>query len=460
MSHQALIIDDEPDILELLDITLSRMGIVSHRAPDLKSAKLQLKENHYDLCLTDMRLPDGNGIDLVKDLQTSKPNLPVAVFTAHGNMDTAVEAMKAGAFDFITKPVDLELLRQLVKSALNASHNKAETASDSEHLIKGESDQIRELKQKIVKLARSQAPVFISGESGSGKELVARSIHQQGPRAEKPFVAVNCGAIPSELVESEFFGYRKGSFTGAQSDKKGLFQAANGGTLFLDEIADLPLDMQVKLLRAIQEKAVRAIGDSAETKIDVRILSASHKNLPQAIEDGTFRADLYYRINVIEVLVPPLRQRGKDILLLTDFFLNQFAEETQLPKATLASEARTALENYNFPGNVRELENVLERAYTLCENNLITQTDLQLAPIKNNKASNTETPSNPSPQPKPTNAYDGSVSIDEYLEEIEKEILLNALEDNRWNRTSTAKALGITFRSLRYRLKKLNLDND
>ncbi|GAB2190923.1 two-component system response regulator PilR [Sessilibacter sp. MAH1] len=457
MPHHALIIDDEPDILELLDITLSRMGIVAFKAKDIHAADEQLEKNRFDLCLTDMKLPDGNGIDLVKKLQLTQPKLPVAVFTAHGNMDTAIEAMKAGAFDFINKPVDLEQLRALVNSALSLSSAEPESVVNDSELIKGQSKGVIELKGKIKKLSRSQAPVFISGESGSGKELVARSIHLQGPRAEKPFIAVNCGAIPSDLVESEFFGYKKGSFTGAQTDKQGLFQAANGGTLFLDEIADLPLDMQVKLLRAIQEKAVRAIGDSVETKIDVRILSASHKDLPKAIQDGLFRADLYYRVNVIEVSVPPLREREGDILLLTDYFLKSFAEEMQTPQANLSDSAKQALLNYDFPGNVRELENILERAFTLCDNNEITEQDLQLSPIYKEQLPKSTKRNGDAGQ---IAGYDGSVSIDEYLEEIEKEILLSALEENRWNRTSTAKSLGITFRSLRYRLKKLGLDND
>lgn len=456
MSKQALIIDDEPDILELLDITLSRMGVTAHRASDLSQARRQLQLHDYQLCLTDMRLPDGNGIELVKDIQQQYPNMPVVVFTAHGNMDTAVEAMKAGAYDFITKPVDLDQLRQLVNSALSVSA-KPETTQPQTSLIKGESEAIVSLRKKIVKLARSQAPVFISGESGSGKELVARAIHRQGPRAEQPFIAVNCGAIPAELMESEFFGHRKGSFTGAQKDKPGLFEAANGGTLFLDEVADLPLDMQVKLLRAIQEKAIRAIGDASETKIDVRILSASHKDLTEEIKSGRFRSDLYYRINVIEASVPPLRQRGQDIILLADYFLAQFAQDYDDELAQLAPKAEKSLLGYDFPGNVRELHNILERAYTLCEGRLIDEDDLQLNPLSAQRPP-LSVPAKDTHKSE-ASSYDESIPLDDYLNDIEREILLNTLDKHRWNRTLAAKALGISFRSLRYRLKKLGLDS-
>jgi len=464
MTKHALIIDDEPDILELLDITLTRMGVTADRAPNLAAARELLGQNSYQLCLTDMRLPDGNGIDLVKEMQSEHPQIPVAVFTAHGNMDTAIEAMKAGAYDFLTKPVDLEQLRQLVTSALSVTASSP-MLNEQESLIKGNSPAIAALRKKIIKLARSQAPIFISGESGSGKELVARSIHLQGPRRAQPFVAVNCGAIPAELMESEFFGHRKGSFTGAQKDKPGLFQAAHGGTLFLDEVADLPLDMQVKLLRAIQEKAIRAIGDASETKIDVRILSASHKDLSALINRGEFRSDLYYRINVIEASVPPLHERGDDIILLATHFLEQFALDYDDDQAQLTAAACQALLAYDFPGNVRELHNILERAYTLCDGHVIDVNDLQLnpnaalaAPVTRPKSSATESPSN---QNASVNAkYDESIPLDDYLADIEKDILLTTLDKYRWNRTIAAKALGITFRSLRYRLKKLGLDSD
>lgn len=459
MTKRALIIDDEPDILELLDITLSRMGVECDRAANVSQARELLNTRNYELCMTDMRLPDGNGIELVKETQALHPLLPVAVFTAHGNMDTAIEAMKAGAYDFLTKPVDLEQLRQLVQSALAINHKDPSADTTDDPLIKGESEVISKLRTKIRKLARSQAPVFISGESGSGKELVARSIHNLGARANQPFIAVNCGAIPAELMESEFFGHRKGSFTGAQRDKQGLFQAANGGTLFLDEVADLPLDMQVKLLRAIQEKAVRAVGDSEETKIDVRILSATHKDLTSAISAGSFRSDLYYRINVIEVQVPPLRQRGQDIILLADYFLTHFASEYQDTPARLTDDAKAQLLAYEFPGNVRELHNILERAYTLCERDIIEANDLQISPIEAaSTAAKATTATNPTNEI--SQGYDESVPLDDYLAEIEKEILLRALEKYRWNRTNTARALGVTFRSLRYRLKKLGLDSD
>lgn len=461
MTNQALIIDDEPDILELLDITLTRMGISADRAENLSVARKLLATNRYQLCLTDMRLPDGNGIELVKEIQHQHPQTPVVVFTAHGNMDTAIEAMKAGAYDFITKPVDLEQLRQLVTSAVAVTTTPT-AVNVQESLIKGQSPAIVNLREKIIKLARSQAPVFISGESGSGKELVARSIHLQGPRAQAPFVAVNCGAIPAELVESEFFGHRKGSFTGAQKDKPGLFQAAHGGTLFLDEVADLPLDMQVKLLRAIQEKAIRAIGDAEETKINVRILSASHKDLTEAIANGEFRADLYYRINVIDAPVPPLRQRGEDIVLLAEYFLEQFAQDYNDEKAPLTENAKSALLNYDFPGNVRELHNILERAYTLCDGHVIDALDLQLNVLPNSAHLGAAPGPGAQPEPRSNTAtgYDESIPLDDYLSDIERDILLNTLDKYRWNRTLAAKALGITFRSLRYRLKKLGLDND
>lgn len=467
MANQVLIIDDEPDILELLNITLTRMSVTCDRAGNLASARQLLHDNQYQLCLTDMKLPDGNGIELVKEIQCQQPDLPVAVFTAHGSTDTAVEAMKAGAFDFLTKPVDLEQLRLLVKSALAVKPARDQAKhSDPQNTIQGNSPVIVGLRKKITKLARSQAPVFISGESGSGKELVARAIHHQGARADQPFIAVNCGAIPADLMESEFFGHRKGSFTGAQKDKKGLFQAAHGGTLFLDEVADLPLEMQVKLLRVIQEKAVRAIGDATETKIDVRILSASHKDLNKAIARDEFRSDLYYRINVIELFVPPLRERGDDIILLSNYFLSTFAKEYQDEQAQLSASAQQALKQHDFPGNVRELRNILERAYTLCDGTTIEPSDLQL--------SHSQTPAEPTSNRTSTtdkatanasinsfrDEYDESVPLDEYLEDIEKEILMTSLDKHRWNRTNTAKALGITFRSLRYRLKKLGLDNE
>ncbi|KZY30187.1 sigma-54-dependent Fis family transcriptional regulator, partial [Oleiphilus sp. HI0043] len=302
--QRALIIDDEPDIRELLEITLMRMGIDTCSSATIMDAKAYLSEQSFDLCLTDMNLPDGNGIDLVSFIQKNHPDMPVAMITAYGNVETAISALKAGAFDFISKPVDLNQLRGLVTSALELSKRKANESPSStqpEH-IKGKTKAIQKLNKQIDKLARSQAPIYISGESGSGKELVAKMIHQNSPRASTGrFVPVNCGAIPSELVESEFFGHKKGSFSGAIEDKSGLFRAADGGTLFLDEVADLPLEMQVKLLRAIQEKRIRPVGEQEEVQVNVRILSATHKDLAKLVEDGSFRQDLFYRINVIKL---------------------------------------------------------------------------------------------------------------------------------------------------------------
>lgn len=455
----ALIIDDEPDICELLQITLQRMKVTSDLAHTLKEAKELLTANIYNLCLTDMKLPDGNGIDLVKWIIQQNPQLPVAVITAHGNMDVAIEAMKAGAFDFISKPVDLQSLRKIVATALDTSQLVTPNTSAAAPLF-GRSAIMQTLENSIRKLARSQAPVYISGESGSGKELAARSIHNLGPRSNKPFVPVNCGAIPKELMESEFFGHKKGSFTGAHQDKMGLFKAAEGGTLFLDEVADLPLDMQVKLLRAIQEKAIRTIGGANEELIDVRILSATHKNLEQEVDGGNFRQDLFYRLNVIQLKVPPLRERIEDIADLCLSLLNKLAEEMQLPCPRLSKDALKYLQAYDFPGNVRELENILERAFTLCEGDVINADDLQL----NTPSANTRG-RKPADKPAAGNSDHFNrcleyPSLDDYLADIEKEVLMGALEKVRWNKTLAAKELNITFRSLRYRLQKLGLDDD
>jgi len=447
---RALIIDDEPDIRELLSITLERMGLECDTAASVNQASTLLERKKYNLCLTDMRLPDGNGLDIVKLIQAKIPNLPVAVITAHGSMDLAIEAMKAGAFDFINKPVELNSLRSLIDSAVEMSKIDHETVDVD---MIGESPRVIELKNSIRKLAMSQAPVYISGESGSGKELVARSIHNLGSRKRKAFIAVNCGAIPSELMESEFFGYKKGAFTGAVRDSEGLFHAADGGTLFLDEVADLPLSMQVKLLRAIQEKAVRAVGAQSESKIDVRILCATHKNLQQLVQSGHFRQDLFYRLNVIQLDVPPLRERPGDIPPLIRHFLQRLDGETGT-HTQLDPSALKALSTYKFPGNIRELENILERAYTLCENNVISADDLQLNFLQ---AEQSESRGQSGGHFRKCQNYG---SIDEYLAEIEREILTDALEHVRWNKTVAAKTLGITFRSFRYRLSKLGLADD
>lgn len=453
----ALIIDDEPDICELLEMTLNRMGVQCTTANNVLSAKTLLERKAFNICLTDMRLPDGNGIDIVRFIQKHTPQLPVAVITAHGNMDTAVESLKAGAFDFLSKPIDLANLRTLVKNALASNQLTDDTAPKTQSRLLGESPAIKQLERSIVKLARSQAPVYITGESGSGKELVARSMHERGPRANSPFLAVNCGAIPRELMESEFFGHKKGSFTGAHQDKQGLFRAAEGGTLFLDEVADLPLDMQVKLLRAIQEKAVRAIGGSAEEPFNVRILSATHRNLEAEVAEGNFRQDLFYRLNVIQLNVPPLRDRKDDVALLTHHLLQKLAADMQLDTPQISPAALNELERYSFPGNVRELENILERAFTLCDTDTIESHDLQL---KHDAILTENLPTSSIPV---ISHYERALefpNIDDYLADIEKDIILGSLEKVRWNKTMAAKELGVTFRSLRYRMQKLGLEED
>ncbi|WP_222909451.1 sigma-54-dependent transcriptional regulator [Pseudomonas sp. DNDY-54] len=441
--QKALIIDDEPDIRELLEITLGRMKLDTRSARNLKEARECLAREHYDLCLTDMRLPDGCGLELVQFIQQQYPQLPVAMITAYGSLDTAIGALKAGAFDFLTKPVDLGRLRELVNTALRLRTPNPNVTVDGRLL--GASPPMNVLRKQIGKLARSQAPVYISGESGSGKELVARLIHEQGPRHERPFVPVNCGAIPSELMESEFFGHKKGSFTGAMEDKPGLFQAANGGTLFLDEVADLPLPMQVKLLRAIQEKAVRAVGGAKEVVVDVRILCATHKDLASEVAAGRFRQDLYYRLNVIELRVPPLRERREDVAQLAEVMLRRLAQECGDMPARLHPDALAKLQSYRFPGNVRELENMLERAYTLCEGEEIKPSDLRLSDAPG----------------MPENGEASLAQIDnleDHLEDVERKLIMQALEETRWNRTAAAQRLGLSFRSMRYRLKKLGLD--
>jgi two-component system, NtrC family, response regulator PilR len=456
MSHKVLIVDDEPDIRELLEITLGRMELETASAPDLGTARSLLSTSDFHLCLTDMKLPDGNGIDLVKEIQSEYPHIPVAVITAHGSTETAISALKSGAFDFVSKPVDIMKLREMVNTALKMEHELPEKNAEPDNSplkIKGDSVEINNLKEQIIKLARSQAPVFISGESGSGKELVARSIHAQGPRRENDFIAINCGAIPSELMESEFFGHRKGSFTGAHSDKTGLFQAANGGSLFLDEIADLPLHMQVKLLRAIQEKSVRPVGSETEIPVDVRLISATHKNLANEVDQGNVRQDLYYRINVIELHVPALRERKGDIPLLANHFLELLANEQTQGKVTLNEEAINKLQAYDFPGNVRELENILQRSLALAEDNLIRAEDLPpLTPqiIDESPSATIEA--------QELIASGGEFSLEKHLEKIEKAAIEKALEETRWNKTAAAKKLGMSFRSFRYRLKKLGVD--
>ncbi|MCU7958886.1 MAG: sigma-54 dependent transcriptional regulator [gamma proteobacterium symbiont of Bathyaustriella thionipta] len=451
MKHAtALIVDDEPDIRELLEITLARMNTDTSAAADLQQARELLQQQEFDLCLTDMRLPDGDGLDLVEEIGRDFPQLPVAVITAHGSMDTAIKALKAGAFDFVSKPVNLAALRKLVSTALRLRSKAAQKDKRKNEIeFVGQSAAAQQVLKLVAKLARSQAPVYISGESGTGKELAARMIHLQGPRAQGPFIAVNCGAIPSELMESELFGHMKGSFTGAAADKQGLFQAAEGGTLFLDEIADLPLGMQVKLLRAIQEKSVRPVGGQQEIAVDVRIISATHKNLQTLVQNGDFRQDLYYRVNVIQLQIPPLRDRKEDIDLLVPAILQRISED----EVKLSAEALRALHEYSFPGNVRELENVLERSLALCDEQLIHESDLALSERSTAVVDTlVSVPVSVAP------LSDSERSLNDDLDSMQKQRILDALNETRWNRTAAAKKLGITLRQLRYRLAKYHIE--
>jgi two-component system, NtrC family, response regulator PilR len=439
VDRRILVVDDEADIRELLEMTLLRMGVSVDSRATIAAAREQLASQVYDLCLTDMRLPDGEGLDLVAYIAQHHPQLPTAVITAYGSLENAVAAFKVGAFDYLAKPVRLDQLRALVKTVLDLPRSQP-AASDTQALL-GQSAAMQHVRETIAKLARSQAPVYLTGESGCGKELAARLIHEQSARRDRPFIAVNCGAIPENLVESEFFGYKKGAFTGADSDRDGFFQAANGGTLFLDEVADLPLSMQVKLLRAIQEKKVRKVGAPQEEPVDVRILSATHQKLSQCVEERRFRQDLYYRLNVIELRMPSLREMPDDIPYLAEALLGRLAEGGSVPG--LAPEAVAALQRYAFPGNVRELENILERALALSDGEVISAADLQL----DVDAALLE-------RPEPGDKW----PLQEYLDRLEKEAILEALEKSRHNKTAAAKLLGITFRSLRYRLERLGIE--
>jgi two-component system response regulator PilR (NtrC family) len=458
----ALIVDDEHDIRELLVLTLGRMGLRTDTAATVAMAKAQLAQNRYDLCLTDMRLPDGSGLDVIAQIAAQHPDTPVAMITAFGNVEAAVEALKAGAFDFVSKPVDLTVLRDLVKHALDLNQRRRDglgkiRADAGLGRLGGDSPAMQALRDTIAKVARSQAPISISGESGVGKELVARTIHAEGGRASGPFIPVNCGAIPAELMESEFFGHKKGSFTGAHADKAGLFQAADGGTLFLDEIAELPLPMQVKLLRAIQEKSIRPVGAQAEIPVDVRILSATHKDLAALVADGRFRHDLYYRINVIELRVPPLRERGDDLAILAGNIIARLSQAQHRAPPELGDDALAALRAYPFPGNVRELENSLERALALADGDIIEAADLRL-PVVASQAPPSQNPSAPR-DPRTIDPRESATSaLPSYIEEIERAAIQQALVENRYNKTRAASALGITFRALRYKLKKLGIE--
>ena len=445
-----LVVDDEVDILELIELTLLRMGLDVERAMSVRDAAAKITAGrHYDLCLTDMRLPDGTGLEIVENITRAGLDLPVAVITAHGNTENAVAALKAGAFDYVSKPVSLDQLRTLVKSALSlpkVGETKSAELAPGEKGLLGTSPAIGHVRDLIEKLARSEAPVHITGESGSGKELAARLIHQKSARRDRPFVPVNCGAIPENLMESEFFGYRKGAFTGADADRDGFFQAANGGTLFLDEVADLPLPMQVKLLRAIQEKKARKVGSTQEDSVDVRIISATHQNLADCVESGKFRHDLYYRLNVIELRMPALRDMREDIPAIAGAVLDKLAGQAKVSLPQLELEAMQALAQYDFPGNVRELENILERAMALCDGQKITTADLQLTPPEAEEVVRT------------SEGAEGKWPLQEYLDRVEKEAILEALEKTRFNRTAAAKLLGITFRAMRYRMERLGIN--
>ena len=454
-----LIVDDEPDLLELVSLTLSRMSLETRTASDVQSARRLLKSTPFDLCLTDMRLPDGDGLDLVAWIQEHHPNIPVAVITAHGNVESAVRALKLGAFDFVSKPLDLSVLRKLVGSAIrlgSRGDGSATIVGQTPRLI-GHSAVMRQLRDMIARVARSQAPVHIYGESGTGKELVARLIHETGPRSDGPFVAVNCGAIPTELMESELFGHKRGSFTGAVADKKGLAQSAEGGTLFLDEVADLPLHMQVKLLRVVQEKTVRPVGESREETVDVRILSATHKHLAELVESGRFREDLFYRINVIEMRVPALRERSEDIAEIADAVLARMGRRMKAEPARLDPEAVRTLVSYPFPGNVRELENVLERALTLATTGVIGSEHIKLRSITRPQ-SEPAAAASPGMPAGPGLASEGGGALGAQLEDIERDAIVKALEKTRYNKTAAAKLLGMSFRALRYRIKKLEIE--
>jgi two-component system, NtrC family, response regulator PilR len=448
-----LIVDDEPDLLELVSLTLGRMSLETRTAPDLTSARRLLSTQHFDLCLTDMRLPDGDGLDLVEWIQANYATTPVAVITAHGDVATAVRALKLGAYDFVSKPLDLGVLRKLVGSAIRLG-NMGDDATRRGRRLLGDSPSMQQLREMIGRVARSQAPVYIFGESGTGKELVARLIHQSGARAEAPFVAVNCGAIPTELVESELFGHKRGSFTGAVADKKGLVQSAEGGTLFLDEVADLPLHMQVKLLRVVQEKTVRPVGEPREERVDVRILSATHRNLSELVATGRFREDLFYRINVIELRVPPLRERSGDIPELASTILESICRRLKRDPPAISEEAMQALLSYAFPGNVRELENIIERAVTLTTSGTIALEQIKLQPATAAMPAG----SGAAPESPPAEGINLHPALGDQLEDIERAAIVKALEQTRYNKTAAAKLLGMTFRALRYRIKKLGIE--
>ena len=454
-SRRVLVVDDEPDIRVLLELTLARMGLGVDAVGSIAEAKERLKADRYDLCLTDMRLADGEGLELVRHISALPVDLPVAVITAYGSAENAVAALKAGAFDYVSKPVGLEQLRALVKSALSLPESAEPSAQGAGRQLLGESAPLVRVRSLIAKLARTQAPVHISGESGSGKELAARLIHENGPRREKPFVPVNCGAIPDTLVESELFGYRKGAFTGATEDRDGFFQAAHGGTLFLDEIAELPLHTQVLLLRAIQERRVRKVGSTQEEPVDVRIICATNQSLAGMVEAGRFRRDLYYRLNVVDLTMPPLRECRDDIPLVAAHILQRLAAQNGVPPPRLSASALQELMAYDFPGNVRELENILERALALSPGEELGPEALALhriAPEEEEEQSEKEAQA-----PKPERIEE---PLPTYLDRLEREAIAQALGKTGFNRTAAARLLGITFRQLRYRMQRLNIKDE
>ncbi len=455
MTATVLLVDDEPDILQLLEITLTRMGIDSLCAATIEEARQALRTHEVSCCLTDMKLPDGNGLTLIEFCQKHYPEIPIAMITAHGSIETAILALKAGAFDFLTKPINLDRLRDLVRHATRYHHRDQSTARN---LLIGDSAPMQLLRDQINRVARSQAPVHLHGASGVGKEVVARAIHLLSPRAEQSFVAINCGAIPEELLESELFGHKKGAFTGAINDKPGLLLSAHGGTVLLDEVADLPLTAQVKLLRAIQEQCVRPVGAEREIPIDIRIISATHQNISAAVSEGRFRDDLYYRLNVIDIYVPRLKERPEDIPALTNHILARLSAGNRTTAISRAALDR--LLTYDFPGNVRELENILSRAVALSDSDTLDTHDIQLQPLSDSQGAAAAASSVTGAEPESiTDMLDVQGDLESHLAGIEKAILEQALQAHRWNKTATAKALGITFRSLRYRLKKLGLED-
>lgn len=464
-----LLVDDEEDLCMLMQMSLSRLGIQTHVAYRVEQAKKLLTEHQYDACLTDLNLPDGSGLDLVEWINLYQPSLPVAVLTAYGNMDIAIAALKAGAFDFVNKPLNQKHLEQLIEKALKKPIKAQEEQNQAlEHkMLIGQSEPIQQLRVTLKKIARSQAPVFITGESGTGKEVIANLVHRLSNRSEGPFIAINCGAIPTELMESELFGHKKGSFTGATQDKQGLIQSAHGGSLFLDEIAELPLSMQVKLLRAVQEKRIRPLGSDHEVDVDFRVISASHQDLENLVHQGRFRQDLFFRIHVMDIQLPALRERGNDILLLAEHFIHKISLEWDIPTKSLTERAKKFLLEQYYPGNVRELRNIMERAITLSDDQTIDLPHLQSAPLRHSAPilheSHSSASTNISTPPEMSYTQGRKLppeGLELFLENIEKEILLNALHLTHWNRTLAAKKLGMTFRSLRYRLKKFDLDTD